>query len=133
MHNIDRQVRILQMNGFLDRCKGIILGEFSDCGTEFKDESGKTISIEAMLHGILAPYRIPVLCGFPAGHGNVNLPLVMGAPVTIDVSSTGSTISFGIEGQQRELQISPDLESTKSSLATRMMLAGKKDWTYLTD
>lgn len=133
MHNIDRQMRILQMNGVLDRCKGIILGEFSGCGTEFKDESGKTISIEAMLHGILAPYRIPVLCGFPAGHGNVNLPLVMGAPVTIDVSSSGSTISFGIEGQQREFQISPDLESTKSSLATRMMLAGKKDWTYLTD
>ncbi len=27
MHNIDRQMRILQMNGVLDRCKGIILGE----------------------------------------------------------------------------------------------------------
>jgi len=35
MHNIDRQMRILQMNGVLDRCKGIILGEFTDCGTEF--------------------------------------------------------------------------------------------------
>ena len=127
MHNIDRQMRILQMNGVLDRCKGIILGEFSDCGTEFKDESGKTISNEAMLHEILAPYRIPVLCGFPAGHGDVNLPLVMGAPVTIDVSSTGSTISFGIEGQQKEFQVSPVIESTKTSVDTRMRLAGKKN------
>ena len=126
MHNIDRQVRILQLNGVLERCKGIILGDFSDCGTEFKDESGNTMSVEAMLHKIFAPYNIPVLCGFPAGHGDVNLPLVMGAPVTIDVTSTGSAISFGIEGQQKEYQVSPDLKSTKSSVDIRMMLAGKK-------
>lgn len=133
MHNIDRQMRILQMNGVLDRCKGIILGEFSDCGTEFKDKSGKTMSVEAMLHGILAPYKIPVLCGFPAGHGEVNLPLIMGAPVTIDVRSTGSTISFGIEGQKKEFQISPILESTESSVEMRMILAGKKNLSYIPD
>ena len=39
MHNIDRQMRILQMNGVLNRCKGVILGEFTDCGTEFTFES----------------------------------------------------------------------------------------------
>lgn len=133
MHNIDRQMRILQMNGVLDRCKGIILGEFSDCGTEFKDESGKTISIEAMLHKMLAPYKIPVLCGFPAGHGDVNLPMIMGAPVTIDVGSKESTISFGIEGQQRKFPVTPDMITTKSSVDTRMVLAGKKDWACLTD
>lgn len=103
MHNIDRQMRILQMNGILDRCKGIILGEFTSCGTEFKDENGQIISVEAMLHELLAPYNIPVLCGFPAGHGDVNLPLVMGAPVTIDVYSEGATVIFGIEGQQQEI------------------------------
>lgn len=113
MHNIDRQVRVLQMNGVLARCKGIILGNFPNCGTEFQDESGNTISVEAMLHHIFSPYNIPVLCGFPAGHGDVNLPLIIGAPVTIDVSSTGSTISFGVEGQQKEYHISSDLKSTK--------------------
>ena len=106
MHNIDRQMRILQLNGVLDRCKGIILGEFTGCGTEFKDDSGHPVSVEAMLHELLAPYNIPVLCGFPAGHGEVNLPLVMGAPVTIDVSGGGATVSFGIEGQRQEVDIS---------------------------
>ena len=86
-----------------------------------------------MLHEIFAPYNIPVLCGFPAGHGDVNLPLVMGAPVTIDVRSTGSVISFGIEGQQKEYQVSPDLKSTKSSVDVRMMLAGKKTFGYERD
>lgn len=128
MHNIDRQMRILQMNGVLDRCRGIILGEFTDCGTEFKDDNGETISVEAMLHELLKEYHIPVLCGFPGGHGDVNLPLVMGAPVTIDVRSDGATLQFDIDGQQCEVRTT-DIAKVKgnlrSSTATRMRMAGK--------
>ena len=128
MHNIDRQMRILQMNGVLDRCRGIILGEFTDCGTEFKDDNGETISVEAMLHELLKEYHIPVLCGFPGGHGDVNLPLVMGAPVTIDVRSDGATLQFDIDGQQREVRttdIAKAKGNLRSSTATRMRMAGK--------
>lgn len=119
MHNIDRQMRILQMNGVLDRCKGIILGEFTDCGSEFTYES-----VEAMIHNLLAPYHIPVLCGFPGGHGDVNLPLVMGAPVTIDVRSNGATLQFDIDGTQHDVR-TDDITVTPSPAAARMMLAGK--------
>jgi muramoyltetrapeptide carboxypeptidase len=124
MHNIDRQMRILQMNGVLDRCKGIILGEFTDCGTEFKDGDGNTISVEAMLHDLLAQYHIPVLCGFPAGHGDINLPLVMGAPVTIDVRTDGATLQFNIVGTQQTVNTA-DITATNTPAAARMMLAGK--------
>ena len=96
MRNIDRQVRILQLNGVLDRCKGVILGELTDCGKEFTYES-----VEAMLHDIFAEYHIPVMCGFPAGHDDINLPLIMGAPVTIDVRSDGATLQFNIDGKQK--------------------------------
>ncbi len=126
MHNIDRQIRILQMNGVLDRCKGVILGEFSGCGTEFTAEDGQTMSIEEMLHGIVAPYNIPVLCGFPAGHGDVNLPLIMGAPVTIDVRSTGFTITFGVEGDRTDVS-TWDLQPAALTVAARMRLAGKTE------
>jgi len=126
MHNIDRQMRILQMNGVLDRCKGIVLGEFAGCGTEFKDENGQTISVEAMLHGLLAQYNIPVLCGFPGGHGDVNLPLAMGAPVTIDVRADGATLQFDIDGTQQEVRTA-DMTATETPAATRMMLAGKRE------
>ena len=95
MHNIDRQFNILAINGVLERCKGVILGEFTDCGTEFSYES-----VEAMLCDYLKDWNIPVLCGFPAGHGEVNLPLVMGAPVTIDVRKDGATLQFNIDGLQ---------------------------------
>ena len=96
MHNIDRQFNVLVMNGVLERCKGVILGEFTDCGTEFAYES-----VEAMLRDYLKDWGIPVLCGFPAGHGEVNLPMIMGAPVTIDVRSDGATFQFNVNGEQQ--------------------------------
>ena len=120
MHNIDRQMRILQMNGVLDRCKGIILGEFTDCGTEFTYES-----VEAMLHQMLKPYNIPVLCGFPGGHGDVNLPLVMGANVTIDVRTDGATLQFNIEGDQQQVNTA-DITAPATPTALRVQLAGKR-------
>jgi muramoyltetrapeptide carboxypeptidase len=119
MHNIDRQMRILQMNGVLDRCNGIILGEFTDCGTEFTYES-----VEAMLNEMLKDYHIPVLCGFPGGHGDVNLPLVMGANVTIDVRNDGATLQFNIEGSQQQVNTA-DITAPATPAKTRMRLAGK--------
>ena len=119
MHNIDRQMRILQMNGVLGRCKGIVLGEFADCGSEFTYEN-----VEAMIRQLVEPYGIPMLCGFPAGHGDVNLPLVMGAPVTIDVRADGATLRFNIDGEQRDVNTS-DVSAKKTPAADRMRLAGK--------
>ena len=122
MHNIDRQMRILQMNGVLDRCKGVILGEFTDCGSEFTYES-----VEAMLHDMLKTYNIPVLCGFPAGHGDVNLPLVMGAPVSIDVRNDGATLQFNIDGYQQRVNTA-DITAPTTPAAVRMLLAGKREF-----
>ncbi|MBR5041882.1 MAG: hypothetical protein IKX67_01445, partial [Bacteroidales bacterium] len=73
--------------------------EFTDCGTEFTFDS-----VEAMLCNYLKDWNIPVLCGFPAGHGEVNLPLVMGAEVTMNVRQDGATLSFNIDGQQQEVK-----------------------------
>ena len=100
MHNIDRQFYMLAMNGVFKRCKGVILGEFTDCGDEFTFES-----VEAMLRQYLLPMGIPMLCGFPAGHDTVNLPLVMGAPVTLDVRKDGATLLFDIDGQQQDIKV----------------------------
>lgn len=121
MHNIDRQFNILAMNGVLDRCKGVVLGEFDGCGHEFSYES-----IEAMLRQYLVKYNIPLLCGFPAGHGNVNLPLVMGAPVTIDVRSDGATLQFNIEGRQQVVRTADTDTTASTPLSTRMVQAGKR-------
>lgn len=120
MHNIDRQFTILMLNGVLDRCKGVILGEFTDCGKEFSDES-----VEAMLHKYLEAYHIPVLCGFPAGHGDVNLPLVMGAPVTMEVRRDGASLRFDIDGAQHTVP-AVSIATPASPLSERLLLSGKR-------
>lgn len=93
MSHIDRLINSLILNGVFDRCRGIVLGEFTDC--EANLDFG---SVEEMICSYLEGYDIPVLCGFPAGHDDVNLPLIMGAPVTIDVTETGATLSFHLAG-----------------------------------
>lgn len=122
MHNIDRQFNILRMNGVLSRCKGIILGEFTECGSEFTYGS-----VEAMLRSYLKEYNIPLLCGFPGGHGDINLPLVMGAPVTIDVRNDGATINFNIDGEKEEVNVADITAPVQMPFAQRMKLAGKWD------
>ena len=122
MHNIDRQFNILRMNGVLSRCKGIILGEFTECGSEFTYGS-----VEAMLRSYLKDYNIPLLCGFPGGHGDINLPLVMGAPVTIDVRNDGATINFNIDGEKEDVYVADITAPVQIPFAQRMKLAGKWD------
>ena len=90
-HNIDRLFNMLILNGVIDRCKGVILGEFTDCGHDLE-----WASVEEMLCSYLKGRNIPVLCGFPAGHGKVNLPLVMGAETYLYVSDSFSTLSFDL-------------------------------------
>lgn len=99
--------------------KDLILCEFTDCGKEFTYES-----VEAMLHEMLKEYNIPVLCGFPGGHGDVNLPLVMGANVTIDVRIDGATLQFNIDGEQQQINTG-SITAPVTPAATRMQLAGK--------
>lgn len=121
MHNIDRQVNMLLKTGVLARCKGVILGEFTDCGKELDYQS-----VEAMLRPYFAQFGIPVLCGFPGGHDDVNLPLVMGARVTMDVRQDGATLSFNIDGTQTPVSTGSSVtKSTPTSLQRRLFLSGK--------
>ena len=94
MSHIDRLINTLVLNGVFDRCKGVVLGEFTGCEANLGFGS-----VEEMICSYI-PAGIPVLCGFPAGHDDVNLPLVMGAPVTLDVTPEGASLSFGMEGRQ---------------------------------
>lgn len=94
MHNVDRQLNILRHRGVLDRCRGVVLGQFTGCDAEF--DYG---SVEAMLMTYLEGYGIPVLCGFPAGHGEPNLPLVMGVQASLEVRADGATLAFDMPGE----------------------------------
>ncbi len=91
MSHIDRLFTTLVLNGVLRRCRGVILGEFTDCKAN-QDYA----CVEELLCSYLKDYGIPVCCGFPAGHGEMNLPLVMGSAVTLKVAAGGASVSFGM-------------------------------------
>ena len=105
MSHIDRLINTLILNGVFERCQGIVLGEFTGCKANLDFDS-----VEEMICSYV-PEGIPVLCGFPTGHDDVNLPLVMGAPVTLDVTASGASLTFGMNGRQAPV-------STEETVAT---------------
>ena len=54
----------------------------------------------------------------------MNLPLVMGANVTIDVRNDGATLQFNIDGQQRDIR-TVGITAPTTPAAVRMRLSGK--------
>ncbi len=123
MHNIDRLFNTLILNGILERCKGVILGEFTDCAANLDYES-----VEEMLVSYLKDYGIPVCCGFPGGHGDVNLPLIMGAPVELEVTPEGSTLSFDIEGNREVIDAETVPPADSLSAEKPLDLVGDKHY-----
>lgn len=94
LHSIDRLFYMLRLQGVLNRVKGIVLGEFNAIKYDLQFNS-----VEQMLTHHLRNCGIPVCCGFPVG-SNSCLPLLEGAPVTLDVNDEVSTLTFNVEGLQ---------------------------------
>lgn len=120
LRNIDRMFQSLELHGVLDKVNGVILGEFEDSGTDLDYESA-----EEMLSQYLKKYDIPVISGFPAGHGEVNVPLIMGAKVKMVVKDDGATLSFDVDGDEKVVDTDKLTNKTVLSKALRKMLAGK--------
>lgn len=73
---IDRMLTQLLCSQKLNSCKGIILGQFTDCG--LKDYS-KSLTVDEIIKDRLAPLNIPIISKFPFGHSYPNLVVPIGA------------------------------------------------------
>jgi muramoyltetrapeptide carboxypeptidase len=120
LRNIDRMFHSIELHGVMENVRGVILGEFVSSGTDLDYES-----TEAMLSKYLKKYDIPVICGFPAGHDDVNLPIVMGAKVKMDVTNDGATVSFDIKGEKKTIDTDKLVNKPQLSKALLKMYAGK--------
>lgn len=87
MHAIDRLFNVLMHQKGFSHVRGIIFGDFTECPTDlpFAD-------MEDILSRYAGGLGIPVCFGFPGGHGKVNLPLVEGSHVRLEVGPEGSRI-----------------------------------------
>lgn len=81
-YHIDRMMNNLRMSGVLERIGGLIVGQFSDC----QDDDSMNESIYETIRRMVEPYDYPVLMGFPAGHVETNMPILMGTPVRMTVT-----------------------------------------------
>ena len=120
LRNIDRMFRSIELHGVMENVRGVILGEFVDSGTDLDYESA-----EAMFSKYLNKYDIPVMCGLPAGHDDVNLPLVMGAKVKMEVKEDGATLDFDIDGKKKSIDTEKITPQTTLSKVLLKMLSGK--------
>ena len=94
LHNIDRLFYHLRLQLDFERVKGIIFGSFNSI--KFDLQFG---SVEQMLTAHLADYDIPICCGFPVGSSSC-IPLIEGAPCSLDVTVEKSVLTFNIDGER---------------------------------
>ena len=91
LYHIDRMLHSLKRADYFSKCSGLIIGDFTDIKKN-ETEFGK--NLYEIINEIAKEYNFPVMYGFPAGHGQKNLPLILGRNVNITVSKNKSEIRF---------------------------------------
>lgn len=99
LHSIDRLFYKLTLQQDFERVKGIIFGTFNSIKYDLQYGS-----VEQMLIAHLHEYDIPVCCGFPVG-SNSCIPLIEGAPCSLDVSIDSAVLTFKMKGSMEPYEI----------------------------
>ncbi len=91
LYHLDRMMINLKNGGVLKYLRGLVVGQF----TEMKDsEMPYGATPNEIIFDAVKEYDYPVLFDFPAGHSDVNLPLVLGKRVTLTVTQKKGVIKF---------------------------------------
>lgn len=93
LHDIDRLFYMLRLQPDFERIKAIIFGSFSSIKYDLQYGS-----VEQMLIAHLKDVDIPICCGFPVG-SNSCIPLIEGAPCSLDVTGTHAILTYNIKGE----------------------------------
>lgn len=103
VQHIHRYLTILKHTGVLDNAAGIVFGEWTELPMDLGDYSsssrgGEYKSIADMIsRQLLTDIDVPVAFGFPAGHGDINYPLLMGEKARLKVDPDSFTLTLGAE------------------------------------
>lgn len=89
-HAIERMMYNLKLGGMLERLSGLIIGQF----TEYEEKKLLGKELYGALAELVKEYDYPVCFNFPVGHVPMNLPLINGAPVRLDVDRKGVKLTF---------------------------------------
>ena len=100
VQHVHRYLAVLKHLGVLDRAAGVVFGEWTDVPTDMDDYDGSSRggTFASMADMITRQYLddldCPVAFDFPAGHGDANYPLLMGAEAHLNVGAGTYTLSW---------------------------------------
>lgn len=93
LYHIDRMMQALKRSGKLDKLAGLIIGGMEDMHNNNPENPfGQTA--EEIVASCCEGYSYPICYHFPAGHGDNNVALKMGAQVTLSVTPNGGALIF---------------------------------------
>jgi len=79
LYRIDRMLTHLLVSGELERCAGLMLGTFEECGDP--------ASVIELVRERCSGMSMPIVTGLPVGHGEQNVPLPIGARAVLDTKT----------------------------------------------
>lgn len=89
VYKVERIMYQLRLNGVLGKLGGLIVGHFTDYKPDADFES-----MEGMISAMLRGYDYPVAFGMPLGHVDHNIPMPCALTATLDVISSGATLTW---------------------------------------
>jgi muramoyltetrapeptide carboxypeptidase len=91
MNAIDGMMQQLKKSGKLAKAKALLVGNFTNIDDK---EDPWEVTPEDVIKQYADELDVPVVFGFPAGHGRPNLAIFMGRDVDLSVREDGVDISF---------------------------------------
>jgi len=91
LYHIDRMMYNLKLAGLLGKIKGLVIGGMNrmhDNEVPFGKDACQII------HDVVSEYNYPVCFGFPAGHQEPNLALIMGSEINLEVKKDHCWLNF---------------------------------------
>jgi len=79
LYRIDRMLAHLLLSGEMEKCAGLMLGSFEECG-----DPGAVVDL---VRERWARMSLPIVAGFPVGHGEQNVALPIGARAVLDTKT----------------------------------------------
>lgn len=81
VYRLDRMLQQLRLSGLLERCSGIVAGQFTACAEESDDGAR---CLDDVLLEIADEFRIPCLAGAPIGHVHDQWTIPLGTQAELD-------------------------------------------------
>lgn len=103
IYRVERMMYQLRLSGVLQHLAGLVVGRFTRYHADGQwlesSEDDTRHRMYSMISDMVSPYDYPVAYGFPMGHVDDNVPLLLGARATLSVTHAEVTLRLSFPGE----------------------------------